>query len=137
MGRYDESDLKITYDGDLVVEDGDIALVHNAECTAQGVFCRLKSSDPEWYGELIAANLEDLLGKPNTRETGQLGEEMIREALKIDGLIDNTDLYVQAVPIDKATVVFFVFFKPPNLTEPLGFEVTLNLSLGASVRRVK
>lgn len=136
MARYNEMDLAITPDGDLILKDGDFDVVVNAECCAQGAFCRLKSADPEWYQEAIAANLEDILGKPNTQETGREGEELIKKALLTDHLIAHEDMYVQAIPVDRQTVVFFVYFKPDTLTEPIGFEVRLNLSSGASVRRV-
>lgn len=138
MGRYDEADLAITLDGDLIVDEekGDFKLVEGIECTAQGVFCRLKSSDPEWFDETLAANLEDLLGLPNTEENGRKGEEMITNALMVDNLVSIEDLYVQAIPIDKYTLIFYVFFKGPT-DEPIGYEVEVNLSAGATIRRVK
>lgn len=137
MGRYAEMDIAITKDGDLIIKDGDFDVVLNADCTAQGAYCRLKSSDPEWYQEAIAANLEDILGKPNSKETGAEGERLIRAALLADDLISAEDLYVQAIPVDRETLIFFVYFKPDTLSEPLGFEVQLNLSAGATVRRVQ
>jgi hypothetical protein len=139
MGRYNEMDLAITLDGDLIVDEekGDFATVENSEAAAQNMFCRLKSSDPEWFDETLAANLEDLLGLPNTRENGEKGEEMIRHAMLIDDLISIDDLYVQAVPIDKYTLVFFVFFQGPETDKPIGYEVEVNLSSGATVRRVE
>lgn len=138
MGIYNESDLRITLDGDLVIKDADFDLVHDFEATAQNVYCRLKSSDPEWFQETICANLEDLLGKPNTQETALAGEEMIKDTLTKDGLVDYEDLYVQAVPLDKFTLIFYVYFKPNDYKgDPIGYEVELNLSIGAKVRRVK
>lgn len=137
MGRYAEMDLAITPDGDLIIADGDFATVVNAECTAQGAYCRLKSSDPEWYQEAICANLEDILGKPNSKETGEEGEALITAALLSDDLISAEDLYVQATPVSRDTLLFFVYFKPDNLSEPIGYEVELNLSAGAKVRRVQ
>lgn len=138
MGIYDETDIRITTDGDFVIKDGDFSTVESFEAAAQNVYCRIKSSDPEWYLETIAANLEDLLGKPNTEETGKAGEELIRDALTKDGLINYDDLYIQAVPLDKFTLVFYVFFKPEEYEgDPIGYEVELNLSQGAKIRRVK
>lgn len=138
MGIYEESDLRITKDGDLVVKDGDFDLVHDFEAAAQNVYCRLKSSDPEWFQEIICGNLEDLLGKPNTRDTATEGENMIKDALMKDGLISYDDLYVQAIPMDKFTLIFYVYFKPTDYEgDPIGYEVELNLSIGAQVRRVK
>lgn len=138
MGIYNESDLRITLDGDLVIKDGDFDLVHEFEAAAQNVFCRLKSSDPEWFQEIICANLEDLLGKPNTKETATQGEDLIKDALMKDGLVGYEDLYVQAIPLDKFSLVFYVYFKPDEYEgDPIGYEVELNLSIGAQVRRVR
>lgn len=136
MGRYTETDIRITEDGDLVIEDGDFALVSDAEATGQNLMCRLKSSDPEWFQESICANLEDLLGLPNNQETGEKGEGLIRKALTTDDLISIEDLYVQAVPINKSTMVFYVYFKAGEEDTTLGYEIELNLSAGAKIRRV-
>lgn len=138
MGIYNETDLRITPDGDLIVKDNDLATIEGFEAAAQNVYCRLMSSDPEWYMEQIGANLEDLLGKPNTRETATEGEDMIKDVLTSDGLVSYEDLYVQAVPLDKSTLVFYVYFKPDGYDgEAIGYEVELNLSIGAKLRRVK
>lgn len=136
MGLYDEMDLMLTDDGDLVIGEQDFATVSNAEAVVQEAKCRLKSSDPEWFMASICGNLEDLLGLDNTPETGKLGEELITASLTAEGFIDMEDLYVRAVPVDKKTLVFFVYFKLPNVTEPIGFEVTINLSTGATIRSV-
>lgn len=135
MGRFDETDLKLTADGDLSIKNGDFELVHNAEATAQNAYCRLKSADPEWYGEQICASLEDLLGMENKAETAAFGEQRIRDSLTKDSLINSDELYVQGTPVDKSTILFFVYFNVSDEIEPIGFEVSVNLSSGIALRR--
>jgi hypothetical protein len=139
MAKYDKVDLKLTEDGDLVIEKGDLALVRKQEFINQSARNRVKTNDPEWpdyQGIAIGANFEDLRGKPNTIETAREGVEKLTDCLTRDGLIDPEDLYIQPVPIDRKTIVFFVFINSPYEAEPTGFQVKLNLDTGVAIRGV-
>jgi hypothetical protein len=61
---------------------------------------------------------------------------MITTALTRDGLIDTEDLYIKPVPMDRDTLVFFVFINSPWDSDPLGFEVTFGLNSGVSIKGV-
>ncbi|MNP59468.1 hypothetical protein D3C76_1544660 [compost metagenome] len=80
--------------------------------------------------------MEDMRGKPNTVETAREGVAKIQNALTRDGLIDTDDLYIKPVPIDRKTIVFFVFINSPYNADPVGFEVTLSLDAGVSIRGI-
>lgn len=137
MAKYDRVDLAMTADGDLIIENGDLKLARNQEFVAQSFRNRIRTSDPDWYDNIIkdiGANLEDLRGYPNTVETAELGVSMIAACLTRDSLIDPDDLYVKPVPFNKATIAFFVFVNSPFDSEPIGFEVQLNLTTGLTVR---
>lgn len=137
LGRYKQTDIKLTPGGDFEVVDGDFVLISGVEATTQNAYCRLRSANPEWFMEVIGADLEDLLGLDNTPETAALGEEKIRTALAGDDLISVEDLYVRGVPLDRRTILFFVFFNAPGSGSAIGFEVTLNLATGAVIRRAE
>jgi len=137
MGQFNDIDMAITEDGDLIIEDGDFKLISKDDVMIQNVQCRLKSSDPEWLNEIISANLEDLFGMANTRETGQKGESLIKNALVADGLLLESEVYVKGVPVDRERIVYYIYFQSPYAIKPIGFEVQLNLNAGPSIRRIQ
>lgn len=129
----------LSEDGDLVIANGDFAVVKKQEFLNQSARNRIRTNDPEWpdYVEsAVGANLEDLRGKPNTVETAREGVALITDALTRDGLIDTDDLYIRPIPIDRKTLVFFVFINTEENGEPVGFEVTLSLDAGVSIRGI-
>ena len=137
MARYDGTDLRLSEDGDLVIERGDLSTVTKQEFITQSARNRVKISDPDWYDyaiENIGANLEDLLGKPNNPDTARQGIEKIGEALTRDGLIDGEDLYIRPVPIGRYVIGFFVFIRTDDVAKPLFFEVLFNLESGLTIR---
>lgn len=142
MARYDGTDLKLTPDGDLAIERGDLATVTKQQYIAQSARNRIKITDPEWVDyqiDAIGANLEDLIGLPNSPETASLGVEKIGDCLTKDGLLDTDDIYVRPVPVSRSVLVFYVFIRIPVNEfedETLGFEVLFNLETGLTIRSV-
>lgn len=137
MARYDGTDLRLTEDGDLVIERGDLSTVTKQEFVKQTARNRIKTSDPDWYDYIIdeiGANLEDLLGRPNNPETARLGIEKIGEALTKDGLVDTDDIYIKPVPVGRYVIGFFIFIRVDDVGQPLFFEVLFNLDTGLTVR---
>lgn len=73
---------------------------------------RLRTDNPDWFlHSEIGADLSDLVGLPNTRETGQLGKELIEKSLTSDGFIALRDLSVRPVPISSREILFYVTVK--------------------------
>lgn len=139
MARYNNSDLKLSEDWDLVIENGDLALVHNIEFIKQSVRNRIKINDPDWFDYIekeIGANMEDLMGKPNTIDTAREGIEKIATCLTRNGLIDREELYIRPVPTSKFVIEFFVFIQINENINPIGFVVTFNLESGVEIRGV-
>lgn len=140
MGRYDGSDLMFTEDGDIVIgENGDFALVHDRQFVEQSSRNRLKVSDPDWFDfdmQEIGANLEDLIGRPNSIETAREGVERISKALTRNDLISREDLYIRPVPLTKYVIQFFVYIQTSQEGDPIGFAVSFNLESGVAIRSV-
>ena len=111
--------------------------IEGKESMMQTVKIRLMSSDPDVpdikYTD-FCANLEDLLGKPNTLETANKGMQMITHCLTFDGLVSPDNLYVRPTPINNNEIVFFVLIKDEK--DVLVFEVVLNLEDGVRIGRV-
>lgn len=141
MARKDTIDLELTPDGDLVLDSktNDIAVVHKQHYIAQSARIRIQVTDPEWKDyqvDQIGANLEDLIGLPNTQETAIEGIERIIYTLTKDGLLDTEEIYIKPVPVSKYVIAFYVFIKIPEVPESIGFEVLFNLATGLAIRSV-
>lgn len=141
MARKDTIDLELTPDGDLVLDrkTNDVAVVHKQNYIAQSARIRIQVTDPEWQDyqvNQIGANLEDLIGLPNTQETAIEGIERIVYTLTKDGLLDTEEVYIKPVPVSKYVIAFYVFIKIPEVPESLGFEVLFNLATGLAIRSV-
>lgn len=129
MRNYNEVDLKF-YDegveGDFIVdESGDFALTSPYESARQDMTNRIRTQKGDWRSHpKIGADLELLEGEPNTRETGQKGEQMIYETLTYDNRFDITDLHIRAVPTSIETIEFYTMLDtsdgtPVVVTQPV------------------
>ena len=137
MSRYAVTDLSLSEDGDLILENGDLGLVAGSAMIAQGTRNRIRSVHKDWFYDKIGATLEQLLGRPNTKETGDEGVNLLTKALTVDGFIDNADLYIKSTPISGTRIVYFVFINSPfNVNGPIGFEVALDLGNGIKIKEV-
>jgi hypothetical protein len=127
---YDEIDIKISEDGDLVVEereDGntDFAFVSSDECLAQDIRNRMKSND-WWHHPIICGNIEDFKGQRNTKETGERIKNQVVYALTVDGRVGVGDLIVRPIPVNYNQIDVHIFVdtgKDEDLS--LSFEIPL------------
>ena len=93
-------------DGELI---RDIAMQVSSLVDKQVIINRLKTDDPDWVLHPdIGSNLSDLIGLPNTRETGDLGVELIERSLCGDGYINETNLSVRPVPVSSEEILFYI-----------------------------
>lgn len=98
---------------------------HNSE--KQVIINRLRTESDEWYHHPeIGPSLSQLKGEPNTRETGQLGADLIVECLTKDGFLKKEDVKVRATPLDLQTILFYITITRPYTTIKLamGYELT-------------
>lgn len=111
MGFYNETDIKVSPSGDLSVgANGDFILIATSGVLKQDITFRLRTdyNDFEPHPE-VGADLIELIGEPNTRDTSKQGEAKIVHSLTYDGRVRNMDLYVRAVPIAQDKIVFYTF----------------------------
>lgn len=138
MNRYDTTDLLLSEEGDFLLDEtGDLQLVNKDALIQQMVMVTLKSSNPDWFRETFPADLEDLIGKENSEETGNLGKEKILAGLLRTGFFEKEDIWIDARPVNEMEIMFFVFIRSPFADDPLIYEVQLDLGFGTSVRRVR
>jgi hypothetical protein len=138
MNRYYTSDIKLNDLGDFELDsNGDLSTVVAEDLIQQMSTICLKTTNPDWFNETIAADLEDLIGKPNSRDTGELGKSKIKNALVATGFFDTKDIWVEAKVYDEATIIFFLFINSPFSVNPIVYQITLDLGSGTLIRRVQ
>lgn len=139
MTRYNGKDFRLTPTGDIELTEafGSAVPAHGIASLMQTVKVRLISSDPEVIDVRetdFCANLEDLIGMPNTIETAQLGVEKITRSLTYDGLVSGDHLYVRPTPVNKTMMVFFVFIESDGQGS-IYLEVIINFEMGVTIGR--
>lgn len=113
-------DIYLTDEGDIGVSaNGDIAMVQDRyHHLSQQAYIRMMTEigDFRMYPRL-GANLDRLIGMPNTPETGAYGRELILGALDREGVFSGVNTDVKAVPISRDAIRFDIFVVAGSRTE--------------------
>lgn len=114
------SDLYLSESGDLrLSSDGDLALVDTAwRDHSQQAYIRLMTAIGDYllYPGL-GADLERLIGMPQTKETGEYGKMLIMKALTRESTLGSYPIDVQAIPVSYQSIRFDVYITMDNRTE--------------------
>lgn len=114
------SDLYFTEAGDLAISaDGDLAMVDDAwRSHSQQAYIRLKTAIGDYllYPGL-GADLQRLVGQPQSEETGNLGRYLVMQALTRDSVLSAFPIDVKAVPVSYQSIRFDVYLTAGNRTE--------------------
>lgn len=109
----------------------DIPLVRNQDELQQLITNRLRTDAPDWYHHPnMGGNLSDLIGEPNTRATGDMGVQRIREALTYRGLMQGENLHVRPVPISPHELLFVITVSDSNGRTMTRIPLTFHLQHG-------
>lgn len=98
--EYNKTDLALDNDGDFVLDEtGDLALAEGFDCTKDDISIAVKTqkNDSDVYPD-FGADLEELIGFPNSREIGEEGAVRIFSTLVANGLVGSEDLTVIPLP---------------------------------------
>lgn len=107
-------DLKITNDGELVVENGDFVLVKGDEALAQQALFRMKTTKGDWLlSPNVGCSLEDFIGAPNEQVTWLAIET--RVAIELTKDLDLPQPTISCVPLTDNEVFILVEF--PSIEE--------------------
>jgi hypothetical protein len=105
----------------------DIGLIRSKQSVQQLIYNRLKTDNPEWYHhQQIGANLSDLIGEPNTRETADKGVEYISASLRYKGFLEPGQFSTRAIPVGPNEIMFLLTVVLENEEEfrlPLVFDL--------------
>jgi len=126
------NDLYLSPEGDLVIRSGDLRAVTENEYLLQSARSRIKSIKSDWFYDHIGADLESILGEPNTREISDLGKAKIITALTEDDMFTLDDVYIKDAPTGRNSVLYIVALKTTS-GSPMILNVTMDLVRGISI----
>lgn len=115
-------DFYMTDSGDIAISSsGDIALVDSVwRDYAQQAYLRLMTSimDFTLYPSL-GADLEQLVGMPQSQSTGEYGRQLILSALNREGRFNGLPIDVKAIPVSLQGIRFDIYVTAGSRTEML------------------
>jgi hypothetical protein len=86
--------------------DGDFLHSEGVDALLQSCMFRLKTVIGDWILEPeCGASLEQLVGEPNSKDTGDLMEQLIVGALTHDGFLTSEEIEIVTIPVDKFTIM--------------------------------
>lgn len=109
---YDNIDLLWTLNGDLAPgKDGDIAdTSHDVlKSFRQEIRTRVRSALEDWeMHPEIGADLDEIIGEPNNKQTAEKGKSRIIDSLIRDNFMSETDIKVKYVPVDQNRILYIL-----------------------------
>lgn len=108
----------------------DMTYAYDNTMFKQVILNRLKTDAPDWFHyPNMGGNLTDLIGEPNTKETGEKGTQCILDTLNYGGLFHQKDVTVRAVPISPEEIMFVITISGLD-GEPYRYPLVFNLNHG-------
>jgi hypothetical protein len=107
--------LYIDMMGEVTTDDAEGELIRDIPTQVsylsekQVILNRLKTDNPDWLlHPEVGADLAELKGLPNTRETGKLAIELVERCLTEDGFLSRNDIQVRPVPISSDEILIHI-----------------------------
>lgn len=114
------SDLHLTELGDIALSsEGDIAMVDSPwRSHSQQAYIRMKTAIGDYllYPNL-GADLEKLIGYPQSESTGEYGKMLIYRALTRDSVLASLPIDIKAVPVSYQAIRFDIYITAGRRTE--------------------
>ena len=141
MNVPNEMDLAMTDDGDLLFYSHDeneiinyqfVKEIGKEDLVIQNIKNRIKTTKPDWFYDHIGANIEEIIGMENSKETALYGAELIKSSLTEGGYINEYDVYIKPVPTDIFSIMYLVAVRiaDDNIVQ---FKVSVALNAGINV----
>ena len=133
-------DFGFTSDGELVIDNisHDINNTVNDDLRIQLAYNRIKSITHNWFVDEIGANLEELVGRPCTKEIAEYGKEKIIKELIFDELWNKDDIYIKSEIKNNTNITYEIFLKiyQTESEDVYSYEIIAELDLvkGVNIR---
>lgn len=87
----------------------DLMLTFGSDAEKQIIMNRLKTDAPDWFHHpSMGGNLSDLVGEPNTKDTGMRGASYIKAALTYKDLYSSSQIEVRPIPVSASEILFLI-----------------------------
>ena len=123
------SDLFLTMSGDLLINGNkDIASINSgSQNDVQQIYLRLMTEPGDFYVyPNLGTDLSILYGMPQSQETGNLGQRLIRAALEKENIFLGRNIEITSVPTSPDSIRFDVHITS-DTNEPIVLSVTQGL----------
>lgn len=110
MPQLELLDISMDDEGEISIGgNGDILVARDEDVVSQEIIWRLKTTRGDWILEpQCGADLESLVGKANSRETGALMETLVSRALTHDGYLVGELQEVRATPVNREQIAALI-----------------------------
>jgi len=109
----------------------DIGVAFGVETIQQMIWNRLRTENPDWsLHDGVGADLSDLIGELNTRETMEVGRASIIKALTYDDALNENNFEVRGFPYTAESIMYMITIKEEGRQDiriPLLFHMELGL----------
>jgi hypothetical protein len=116
-------DIRLSLDGDLVLDRGDLAITSGLDWYRREVNKRLRSGKDWYYHPTLGADLHRFVGSMNSRDTGRRMKDAILRSLSIDNIHFPADLQVDIVPTSLHEVSVIITLLAEGNREVVGHKV--------------
>lgn len=123
------SDLYLTLDGDLAIGGNrDVARVNNSlQNDVQQAYIRLMTEPGDFSAyPSLGVDLSVLYGMPQNVKTGEIGKNLILDALNKEGIFKGRNIIVNAVPTSADTIRFDIHIQS-SANQPVTLSINQNL----------
>ena len=104
-----KTDIKMSLDGDIMLDHGDFAITEGFDWVAREVNKRIRTNNPAWSAHpTIGASLDYYIGLPNTEATARRIRQSIERSLSIDNIGFPGQWVVEVFPIGDDTVCIII-----------------------------
>lgn len=126
-------DFGFTPDGEIIVDPTvhDIVKSTEDDLRIQLTFNRLKSISHNWYVDNIGADLEEIIGKPCTKEFAEYGKQKIISSLTKDDLWGSDEILVIGKIKDNTHIMYTIYLKlyDSETEDTYSYEIETELDL--------
>lgn len=126
-------DFAITTEGELIIdeENHDIVKSLDDDLRIQLAYNRIKSISKNWFVDEVGADMEELIGRPCTKDMAEYGKQKIINVLLIDDLWNKDDIFIKAEIKDNVHIIYSVYLKlfQSETEDTISYEITVELDL--------
>lgn len=106
-------DFGFTSEGEIIIDTSnhDILPTIDNDLRIQLAYNRIKSISHNWFVDEIGADLEELIGRPCTKDIAEYGKTKMLQVLTVDDLWDKNDIFIKAEIKNNTNITYGIYLK--------------------------